>query len=362
MTPIDFDSLERILLVRLDNIGDVVMLSPSINALRERCPQATITLLCSKAGAQVAPLIPDIDELMVEQVVWQDAFGDMPQDPHRELELVGRLREKSFDASFIFTSFSQSPYPPAYACYLAGIPIRVAQTEHFGGSLLSHWVTPPPPSTHQALRNCHLMRSVGIDIEDTSLMLSVPEEVESSVTELLAACSITEPFISIAPGASCSARRYGQEDFLEVAARLSQATQQKVLILGSDREHELVDALSRATLPSGVVSLVGRTSVVEFAEVLRRSSVIIGNDSSAMHFADAFQRPMVILFSGTDLEEQWRPRRSLATLLRRPTPCAPCYGFKCRYNMECLDFSPQEVVSHVLDLVMQQRELPSLSV
>jgi len=353
-TSIEFDSLERILIVRLDNIGDLVMLSPSVKALRTRCPRASITLLCSKAGAQVAPLIEEIDDIIVERVVWQDAFGDLPLDPTREMALVARIAEYRFDAAFIFTSFSQSPYPPTYACYLAGIPVRVAQTEHFGGSLLSHWVAPPPPSTHQALRNCNLLQGVGIEIEDPSLALSIPGEVEESVDELLESVAIDGAYIAIAPGASCAARRYGEERFLEVASLLTRATDLPVVILGSERETELVAALERIPLPKGVISLVGRSSVPQFAELLKRSSFVIGNDSSAMHFADAFGRPMVILFSGTDLEEQWRPRRAEAKLLRRDTPCAPCYGFKCQYNMECLDFTPQEVVSHVLDL-MQKR-------
>lgn len=349
--PIDFDSLERILIIRLDNIGDLVMLSPSVRALRARCPQATITLLCSRAGAQVAPLIPDIDEVIIERVVWQDAFGDLPLDPSREIELVARLAEYRFDAAFIFTSFSQSPYPPAYACYLAGIPIRVGQTEHFGGSLLSHWVTPPPPSTHQALRNCNLLQEVGIEIEDPSLALTLPSDVEGAVDEILRSVEIEGAYIALAPGASCAARRYGEERFLEVARLLNRATEIPVAILGSERETELVAALTRTSLPEGVISLVGRSSVPEFAGLLKRASFVIGNDSSAMHFADAFERPMVILFSGTDLEQQWTPRRAAAKLLRRDTPCAPCYGFRCPYNMECLDFTPEEVVSHVLSMM-----------
>jgi ADP-heptose:LPS heptosyltransferase len=70
-----------------------------------------------------------------------------------------------------------------------------------------------------------------------------------------------------------------------------------------------------------------------------------------MHLADAVNRPQVVLFSGTDLESQWRPRRAPARLLRRATPCAPCYRFDCPIGLACLDIPPEEVVGHALDLL-----------
>ena len=64
-----------------------------------------------------------------------------------------------------------------------------------------------------------------------------------------------------------------------------------------------------------------------------------------MHLADAVRTPEVVLFSGTDYEEQWRPRSTAARLLRRPTPCHPCYLFECPIGLPCLDIAPEEVVA-----------------
>jgi ADP-heptose:LPS heptosyltransferase len=94
------------------------------------------------------------------------------------------------------------------------------------------------------------------------------------------------------------------------------------------------------------------------AAVLRRSRLVLANDSGPMHLADAFGRPMVILFSGTEIEEQWRPRGAPARLLRRPTDCAPCYRFHCPFQMECLDIPPEEVVAAALDLLEQTDATP----
>ena len=127
----------RILVIRLDNIGDVIMLGPALRAVKTAVPKAHITLLCAPTGAQVAPLLPWVDDLLVHRAVWQDASGAMPLDPVRETAFIETLRAGRYDAALIFTSFSQSPYPPAMACYLAGIPVRIGQSREFGGGLLS---------------------------------------------------------------------------------------------------------------------------------------------------------------------------------------------------------------------------------
>src|SRR5690606_20181131 len=104
----------NILVVRLDNIGDVVMLGPALRAVKEALPESSLTLLASPAGAQAAPLMPWIDAVIEWRPVWQDVGGHMPHDPGRERELVELLAERRFDAALIFTSFSQTPQVPGY--------------------------------------------------------------------------------------------------------------------------------------------------------------------------------------------------------------------------------------------------------
>jgi len=81
---------------------------------------------------------------------------------------------------------------------------------------------------------------------------------------------------------------------------------------------------------------------------------MLSNNTSTMHIADATQTPSVILFAGTELERQWQPRQTPVRLLRRPTPCAPCYAFTCPYEMECLDLPPAAVVAAGLALLQSQ--------
>jgi ADP-heptose:LPS heptosyltransferase len=88
-----------------------------------------------------------------------------------------------------------------------------------------------------------------------------------------------------------------------------------------------------------------------FAGIVRRASAVIANNSLAMHLADAFRVPSVVLYAGTDLEAHWRPRSTAARLLRRPVAYSPCHAIDCPRALECLDVPPSEVVEALLEVV-----------
>ncbi|HEX6304168.1 MAG TPA: glycosyltransferase family 9 protein [Anaerolineales bacterium] len=349
-------NLKRVLVVRLDNIGDIVMLSPALRSLRNYLPESEITMLASPAGSQVAPLLPWVNDVIVWKAIWQEISANPTLNPERERSLVERLEAHDFEAVIIFTSFSQSPYPPAYACYLAGIPIRLGHSKEFGGGLLSHCPEPLPDAAHQVDRNLALLGEAGIPVGSADLELNIPPEFREKASQILETVGLgpDAPFVLLAPGASCSARRYDPGRFASVVRILATQTDLPQVIVGSPTEAGLLEPLTALAHQCGlgqVKSVVGLTSVPELAALIKRASLVIANNSASLHIADAFGRPMVILYSGTELESQWRPRHAPARLLRRYTPCSPCYAFECPYAMQCLDIPPEEVASTALELL-----------
>jgi ADP-heptose:LPS heptosyltransferase len=335
---LDLGPLNRVLAVRLDNAGDVVMLGPALRALRRALPQATIALLCSPAGSHVTPMLPWVDDALVaEQVSWQDASGDLPHDPTRERALIDRLRAHRFDAAFVFTSWAQSPHPPAYACYLASIPVRVGESKEFAGSVLSHYAPSLPDEAHQVDRNLHLVVSVGVAPAGTDLELRIPPAAARSAAGLLE--GLGGPYAVLAPGASCPSRRYPAERFAQVARGLDLPA----VIVGAEREAGLASEIQAAAPRAR--SLVGRTTLPELAAVIARAAVVVANNSAPMHIADALRRPLVALFGGTELESQFAPRAAPRRVLRRPTWCTPCHAFMCAFGLECLDVPARDVVT-----------------
>jgi ADP-heptose:LPS heptosyltransferase len=358
--PLDTSALSRVLAVRLDNLGDVVLATPALRALRRALPPgARLDLLASPAGASLAPLLtaPEagaVDDVLVLRAVWQDASSAMPQDPARELALADRLRAGAYDAVVVFTSFSQSPWPPAYAAYLAGVPVRVGQSKEFGGSLLSHWVTPPDDAVHQVDRALHLLGAVGVPPAGAHLALGVPDAAHEAAGAALRAAGLSprSPYALLAPGASCPSRRYPPGRFAAVAADLARAGL-PVAVVGSEKEARLVSAVVEGAGvegagTAGVVGLAGAVDVPGLAALVDGAAVAVTNNSGGMHLADALRTPLVALFAGTELEQQYAPRGTRASLFRVPTACSPCRAFDCPYSLECLDVPAHAVAGAAL--------------
>ena len=342
----------RLLVMRLDNIGDVVMTGPVLRALKENLPRVSITLMASPGGKEAAPLLPWVDEVFAWRVLWQD-LGRLSFDPAREWELIEALRG-CYDAAIILTSFKQTPHPAGYTCYLAGIPLRLGESKEWGGGVLTDEAPPAPDELHQVERNLRLIEHVGFVVEDRSLSLHVPEEARGTVVELLQARGVAPdaPYVLLNPWASAQARTYPTHRFAFAARLLSEETGWPVVVSGTEadrsRSGELLDVLGDRG-----VDLVGATGLSELAALVEGARLVLTNNTSTMHLLDALRTPGVVLFSGTELEEQWRPRDVPHRLLRRETWCSPCYAFACPYNLECLDISPEEVAEAGLSLLAE---------
>jgi ADP-heptose:LPS heptosyltransferase len=254
----------------------------------------------------------------------------MAQDPARELELVDRLRD--YDAVVVSTSFSQSPWPAAYAAYLAAVPVRIGQSREFGGSLLSHWVLPGPDdeSAHQVDRSLRMLAQVGVPDDGTDLRLHVPD-VPAPVPDV---------DVLLAPGASAPSRRYRQ--FRAVTEQLRQQGL-RVVVVGTAKEAELV-----AEVSAGVDGVAGDWGVAQLASAVAAARLVVTNNSGCMHLADAYRVPSVVLFAGTERLGQYAPRAGVATVHNRPVSCSPCRAFTCPFDQECLEVPPDQVVSAAL--------------
>ena len=340
----------NILVMRLDNIGDVIMTSPALRSIKE-LPECHLTLMTSIGGAQAALLLPWVDEVLPWRVLWQD-LGKLDFEPAREWELVKTLRDRHFDAAIIFTSFSQSPHPGAFLCYLAGIPLRLGESKEWGGGVLTTEVASAPDEIHQVERNLRLIESVGFQVNDRSLCIQIPVVAQQEVTLRLAEHGICAdaPYLLLNPWTSCQSRNYDSQRFAAAARRLALDTSWPVVVTGvpkdCDRSGPLLEALS-----PHAIDFIGSTTLPQLAALIANAQLVLTNNTSTMHLADATRTPSVVMFAGTEYESQWGPRNGPSRLLRRPTPCSPCYAFTCPYQMECLDIPPEEIVAAGLELL-----------
>lgn len=200
----------NILLIRLDNLGDVLLMTPAFHAVKETLSQARLTLLTSPVGAQIGRLDPDIDEVITYEAPWVDPWQQLAHDSQREQAMIALLRERRFDGAIIFISFRQSALPAAYMCYLADIPLRTAASIDGSGSLLTTRHKHPEHIVHEVERALNLVRALEMDTQERNLVLRVPDDARAEAKMWLAQQELEadHPLIVVHPGCTMPARTY----------------------------------------------------------------------------------------------------------------------------------------------------------
>ena len=347
--------VNNVLLVRLDNLGDVLLTTPAIHAIKGAAPHVKITLLASPVGAQVRHLNPDIDDVIVYEAPWMDGKGVFSHNSERELAVIHLLKEKEFDGAIIFTSYHQSSLPAAYLCYLADIPLRHAASVDGSGSLLTTRHRHPPLMMHEVERGLDLVAGIGFIPGEKDLVLVTGPEDEARATRLLERIGIRpdRPLIVIHPGCSLQARTYPWGQYARVADLLIERLGCQILFTGGADEVDLVRKIRHWT-KLDTASIAGQTDLGSLAAIIARANLVITNNTGPMHVAAAMKTPVIALFALTNPPEQWGPWMVPHRILNKPTPCAYCYSRTCVVGHDCLRLvSPEEVVAASEDLLCE---------
>jgi len=354
----NWETAERVLCVRLDTLGDVLMTTPAIRAVKESRPGRHVTLLTAGPGAAVARLVPEIDEVIVYDAPWMKATPPRP-DGRLEYEMAARLREGRYDAAIIFTVYSQNPLPTALLCYLAGIPLRLAHCRENPYQLLTTWVPDPEPDNgtrHEVRRQLDLVAAVGYQAQEEGLSVGVPPGARQRVGQILAEAGVdpARPWLVIHPGASAPSRRYPPRSFARAAHTLVRDHGFQVVWTGKGAEEELVAGI-QAGVGAPTVSLVDRLDLGELAALLSLAPLLISNNSGPVHLAAAVGTPVVDLYALTN--PQHTPWAVPHRLLYHDVPCKYCYKSVCPLgHHNCLRLvTPGSVVEAALDLLAETR-------
>ncbi|HEX7686892.1 MAG TPA: glycosyl transferase, partial [Burkholderiaceae bacterium] len=167
--------VRRLLAVRVDNLGDVLMTTPALAAAAASAPGIEITLLGGSGASALAPHLPMVHDVMTARVPWvRHEDGAATVD---DAALVARLAERCFDAAVVFTVCTQSALPAAVLCRLAGIPLRLAHVRENPYQLLSDWAPELDLSVsgarHEVRRQLDLVARVGWRCADERLRFAL---------------------------------------------------------------------------------------------------------------------------------------------------------------------------------------------
>jgi len=315
----------RKILVRVNNwIGDVVMISPAMRAVRKAFPYAEISLLAKTWVLDAIRGSPYYDHL-----IEYDREGDHASWRGR-WELVKQLRNERFDLALLF----QKAFEAALFARMAGIPRRVGFQSDARGWLLTDPL-PLPLQGHHADHFLRIVEAVGVEAIDRRLSYHLTPRARDGAIQFLREHGIFGGGLRIAihPGASKPPRAWHSERFGEVATALARNHEATILLFGTGHDLQAV-ATIRALLGSACILPPEGQSLQEMAALLEHCHLLLCNDSGPMHVATALRVPVVAVFGpGTPGRTGPFSDPELFRVVTRRFPCAPC---RQKFFQECL--------------------------
>ena len=292
---------KNILCIRADNMGDLLMSSPAIRALKETF-NCRITLLTSRMGNLIAPFINEIDETIVADLPWIKTTAPVNKDDI--FSLIEKIQSYQFDAVVIFTVYSQNPLPAALLAYMAGIPKRLAYCRENPYHLLTHWMVEKEPYTfihHQVQRDLNLVKMIHAEAEDQLIKIHFSEKAKHNALKKLAdsGVDLRKDWLIIHPGVSETKREYPENKWIETGRLLRDHLSFQVLITGSQSENTLCQKIADE-IGLDSFSLAGVLSLEEFVALISESPLVISVNTGTVHIAAATQTPVIVLYALTN--------------------------------------------------------------
>jgi heptosyltransferase-3 len=282
-------------------MGDCLLLTAPIRALKEEFPEFHVTILVEPRFAGCFDGNPDVDEILIAA---------------NKYSVGARLLTRRFDA---VVNLHGGPTSLLYSCLSWGKRIGA---EHYQGAKLYHGIVPSPePHAHTVESTMALLRWLGVRRDQPpALRYEVHPTEAARMQEKLKG----RPYVVIHPGSMLETKRWNAERFGELAQGLA-ARGFTIVVTAGAGEESLASHVARET--DGTIILLGLT-IPELAELLRGARLYVGNDSGPTHLAAAVGTPSVAVWGSSD-STRWRPWSIGHRVVQNPFECNPCPGYRC---------------------------------
>ncbi len=368
----------RILIIRTDRLGDLVLSTPVIQALRSNFPEGFLAMMIRSAYRELIEGNPDLNEVILfdKQGSERSLFG--------MLRLAWRLRRKRFDVALILHSTNRV----LLVSWLAGIRRRVGYARRLGFLLTDRLPYLKPQGDRHELRyNLDLLKLLGVQADSAaalsalpsptrleagtrawsadspSLRVCIPPDAQRGVARFLSSRGVQpgESLIVLHPGASCPSKRWAPERFAALGDLVIERLGAKVLILTGPHEIRIGREVLRAIRQPALEAL-GFFRTVELAPLFQRSICLVSNDSGPVHVAAAVGTPVVAIFGrwgGGLSPTRWGPTGPKSIVLHRDVGCRPCLAHRCPIGFVCLSaITVEEVFASVEHLTGLRHATP----
>ena len=313
--------MKRILIIRLSAIGDVVMASGLIPALRSLWPEARLAWLAEPAGASLLRENPRLDQV----AVWPRGEWSELWRRHRYLAWGSRVRDFARTLKsqrFDLVLDAQGLFKSAIWARATGAPMRIGLASREGSHRLMTEVLQPrrdDPRIGSEYRQ--LAQHLGAEPEAFQMDLPVSEQTDTTAQALLTDTGVTTPYAALAPFTTRPQKHWFEARWAALADRLEAELGLQCVMLGGAESRASAGRIHQAA-GGGLVDLAGRTSLPQSVAVIARAKLLVGVDTGLTHMGIARRVPTLALFGST------RPYLNTSTpaaqVLYEPLICSPC--------------------------------------
>jgi len=332
------DAPRRILIIRLDRIGDVILSTSVLPPLRRAYPDAFLAMMVRPACRDLVDGHP-----LLNEAILYDKDGAQ-HGVVATVRFALALRRYYFDTALVLHPTHRSHWIP----WLAGIPTRV------GYDRKSPWLlTQRLPhrkqegSRHEADYTLDIVRALGIDPGAPSPIIARQPAAEQAIDARLAQLGVDRGrLIALHPSASCVSKRWMPERFAAVADQLIAEQRATVAIVAGKEDLLVAQAVVRA-MRQKPIDFAGRLSLGELTALLARCRLLVSNDSGPVHVAAAVGTPVVAIFGRNERglsSHRWGPVGAGHIVLHKEVGCEVCLAHRCQIAFKCLTaLEPDEV-------------------
>jgi len=351
--------VRRVLLLRLERIGDLLMVLDAIDDAKAAWPSAEIDLVVGSWNREIARLIPGLGRVERADAPWlaRNSGGD----PWPALVSQARSwRRRNYDLVLNFEPDIRSNF----LAWLTGAPLRFGYSSGGGGAFLTDSAVYAPTSHVSVNAKQLVARAAGREHSGTAPSgtwprLVVPEEARTRARGILGVSR--RPLIGIHASGGRESKQWHLDRFAAVARELARSRQATIVLTGAPPDRPLVDRVRQQLGDAPVIDACGELDLVALAALLAELDLFVTGDTGPMHLAAAMGTPIVALF-GPSNPERYGPLARISRVLRVDLPCSPCGQVRlpperCRGHVpECLDrIDVDRVVATALELVDRGR-------
>jgi heptosyltransferase III len=339
----DWSKVSKVLLVRLRSIGDTVLSTPSLFALRRFLPEAEIDILVEDWVAPVLDNHPHLDNVVVLE---RGGFTSRAR-------VARQIRSTGYDVVYNLHGGTTA----TFLTRATGARHRVGFKSYQYAQLHNHQAPSPlllwgQQKTHSVEQQLALLGWTGVPVTDRPRTnVAVSADAARTVAERLEEAGLAERQIAlIHPAAAFATKQWAAENFARVAESLAQRGFAPVAIVAPNEREILESLLMHATGSITPLDL----SLPEVSALAARSQIFVGNDSGIAHIAAAVGAPSVVIFGSSNVAH-WRPwNKAAAEVVVEQMPCQPCHGYFCEKfpQPECILRVPVERVVAAIDRVL----------